>query len=411
MAAAVPPIVLISAFCVALTGVNLSFMLIAALLPTLTDAWSLTESEAGWLGGIFFAGYIGTVPVLSALTDRVDPRRIYLSSALVGVGASLGFATLADGLWSALFWRFLAGVGLAGTYMPGLKAMCDCLPEAMRSRASGYYASVFAVGSALSFIVGGEAAAGWGWRWAFAVAGFGFALAFALIFLVLPRQTPDASAAPGPLDLWPVLANRRAMAYVLANFGGLFESVGLRTWLVPYLVFLQKRPGEEAAFLSPTTIAAGIAFIGVAGAVAMSELGERIGIRAVLTGAAVLSCAVALLAGAAVDLDYWPVVVLLIACAVLNYGRNGPTTTGALLNADPRLQGTTMGVFAFVGFAGALVGPVAFGAALETAGGRNDPSAWIWGFAAVAMGAVLTAGAVGVLARARPHAGSDRDLP
>jgi hypothetical protein len=58
-----------------------------------------------------------------------------------------------------------------------------------------------------------------------------------------------------------------------------------------------------------------------------------------------------------------------------------------------------MGIFAFIGFAGALVGPVAFGTALEAAGGRGDPTAWIWGFAAVAMGAVLTAGAIAGLAR------------
>lgn len=399
MAIAVSPLVLVAAFCLALTGVNLSFMVVAALLPTLIEAWSLSEIEAGWLGGVFFAGYIATVPVLSGLADRIDPRRIYLASALIGAGASLGFALLADGFWSALFWRFFAGVGLAGTYMPGLKAMSDHLPDAMRSRASGYYASVFAIGSALSFIVGGEAAAGWGWRWAFVVAGLGFALAFLLIFLVLPRQAPGG--APSPLAFRPIFRNRKAMAYVLANFGGLFESVGLRIWLVPYLVFLQKRPGEEPALLSPTTIAAGIALLGVAGALALSELGERFGVRLVLIWAGLVSLAVMIATGAAVGLDYRLVVVLLVACAVLNYGRTGPTTTGALLNADPGLQGTTMGIFAFIGFAGALVGPVAFGTALEAAGGRGDPTAWIWGFAAVAMGAVLTAGAIAGLARGR----------
>ena len=401
MAPAVSPVFLIGAFCLALTGVNLSFMVVAALLPTLIEAWSLSEIEAGWLGGIFFAGYIATVPVLSSLADRIDPRRIYLASALIGAVASLGFAAFADGFWSALFWRFFAGVGLAGTYMPGLKAMSDNVPDAMRSRASGYYASVFAIGSALSFIVGGEAAAGWGWRWAFVVAGLGFGLAFLLIFLALPRQAPDADTAPNPFDFRPIFANRSVMAYVLGNIGGVFESVGLRIWLVPYLVFLQNRPGEEPALLSPTSIAAGIAFIGVAGAVAISELGERFGIRAVLIGTSVVSFAAAIATGAAVGFDYWLVVVLLAACAVFNYGRTGPVTTGALLNADPRLQGTTMGIFAFIGFAGALVGPVAFGTALEAAGGRDEPEAWIWGFAAVAMGAVLTAGAVAALARGR----------
>ena len=110
MAPAVSPVVLIGAFCLALTGVNLSFMVVAALLPTLIEAWTLSEIEAGWLGGIFFAGYIATVPLLSSLADRIDPRRIYLASALIGAVASLGFAAFADGFWSALFWRFFAGV-------------------------------------------------------------------------------------------------------------------------------------------------------------------------------------------------------------------------------------------------------------------------------------------------------------
>ena len=38
-----------------------------------------------------------------------------------------GFALFADGFWSALFLRLLAGIGWAGTYMPGLKAIADPL--------------------------------------------------------------------------------------------------------------------------------------------------------------------------------------------------------------------------------------------------------------------------------------------
>ena len=86
----VSPVMLVAAFCVALTGVNLSFMVVAALLPTLSEAWSLSETEAGWLGGVFFAGYIGTVPVLSSLADRMDPKRIYLTSTLIGAAGSIG---------------------------------------------------------------------------------------------------------------------------------------------------------------------------------------------------------------------------------------------------------------------------------------------------------------------------------
>jgi MFS family permease len=45
--------------------------ILPALLPEYIDRWDLSKTEAGWLIGIFFAGYVVVVPVLVALTDRV----------------------------------------------------------------------------------------------------------------------------------------------------------------------------------------------------------------------------------------------------------------------------------------------------------------------------------------------------
>ena len=48
-----------------------------ALLPTFIGEWQLTKTDAGWINGIYFAGYLAAVPVLVSLTDRVSPRNIY----------------------------------------------------------------------------------------------------------------------------------------------------------------------------------------------------------------------------------------------------------------------------------------------------------------------------------------------
>ena len=45
------------------------------LLPQLQREWALSNSEAGLIGGVFFAGYMAAVPVLTSLTDRVDSRK------------------------------------------------------------------------------------------------------------------------------------------------------------------------------------------------------------------------------------------------------------------------------------------------------------------------------------------------
>ena len=58
----------------------LGFFAFPALLPTFIEQWHLTNTEAGWINAVFFLGYMLAVPVLVSLTDRVDPRRIYLIS-------------------------------------------------------------------------------------------------------------------------------------------------------------------------------------------------------------------------------------------------------------------------------------------------------------------------------------------
>lgn len=52
--------------------------------------------------------------------------------------------------WGATLFRTLAGVGLAGTYMPGLKALADHMPERHESPAVAFYTVHFAIGISLS---------------------------------------------------------------------------------------------------------------------------------------------------------------------------------------------------------------------------------------------------------------------
>ena len=51
----------------------------AAMIPAVDRTWGLNASEAGWIGGIYFAGYAMSVPVLASATGRarrpVDFRR------------------------------------------------------------------------------------------------------------------------------------------------------------------------------------------------------------------------------------------------------------------------------------------------------------------------------------------------
>jgi MFS family permease len=98
------------AICLAQATAQIGTFAVPALLPTFIDLWALSNAEAGWITGIYYAGYAVCVPVLASLTDRMDAKKVYVASVSLTAAANLGFAMLADGFWSALAFRALMGI-------------------------------------------------------------------------------------------------------------------------------------------------------------------------------------------------------------------------------------------------------------------------------------------------------------
>ena len=101
-----------------------------ALMPLFMPLWQLSEVEAGWIGGIYFAGYAVAAPLFGLLSDRWSGRAVFLWSMAGAVAASLAFALLAEGAWSAGALRFVQGFAFAGIHMPGMKAVTEAVPDA-----------------------------------------------------------------------------------------------------------------------------------------------------------------------------------------------------------------------------------------------------------------------------------------
>lgn len=382
----------------------LGFSTVPALLPTFLEDWSLSGTEAGWMTGVYFAGYMAVVPVLVSLTDRIDPRRIYLFGAAVSVASSLGFALFAEGFWGALAFRALGGIGLAGTYMPGLKALTDHVPERMRSRAVAFYTASLSIGFALSFLLSGEIAAVLDWRWAFALVAIGPAIALVVFQGVVPPSEPHhLDAAPGALlDFRPVLRNRAAMGYVLAYGVHSWELFAARSWIVTFLVFSQglQAPGALGIAWSATALAALINVIALPASVLGNEAAVKFGRRRVLTLVMGASALVAVGAGFSAPLPFVLVVAVALFYSVTVSADSASLTAGAVEAAAPGQRGATMAVHSFIGFGGGFVGPLAFGVMLDLAGGRESLLAW--GLAFASLGLVIALGPVFLAVLQRP---------
>ena len=375
---------LIAVFCLAQILSLAGFGSFPALLPGFLELWQLSSTEAGWINGIYFGAYMLAVPVLASLTDRVDGRLVYVVAALVTALASLGFALLAEGFWSALVFRALAGAGLAGTYMPGLKALTDRMPEAKRSRAVAFYTAFFSIGAALSFLFTGQVEALLDWRWAFALAGLGPLVSIGLLLGFAGPATQAAATRPegALLDFRPVLRNRRALAYVLAYWAHSWELFALRSWLVAFLVFAQglTPAGGLGSDWSPTAIATLVILFGLPASVFGNETAERYGRRRVVSVIMLCSAAVGCLFGFASGLPVYLLVGLALLYSLTVSADSASITAGAIGAAAPERQGATMAVHSLVGFSGAFLGPLVFGIVLDLGGGQESALAWGLGF-------------------------------
>src|SRR6476659_4816155 len=237
----------IVAMCLGQLGSLLPHVVVPSILAAfLIPEWHLSGAQAGLLAGSGAAGYMLTVPVLATLTDRIDARKILIAGSTVSALGTLLFGLFATGLWSGAFFNAIAGIGFAGAYMPGLKALTDRLAPGDSSRAVTLYTSSFSFGVGLSFLVSQLVAESWGWRSAFFVTAAG-PLVMLLVCLLLRPVNPKP--VPGRLlDFAPVFRNTQAMGFVLGYGAHCFELYGIRTWLVAFWTFVVLAKGQPHLF-------------------------------------------------------------------------------------------------------------------------------------------------------------------
>src|SRR5262245_28287676 len=195
---------LVAAMCLGQAGSLLPHVVVPAIMAQhLMPLWDLNAAQAGLMASAYAFGYMLAVPVLTTLTDRIDARHILMiGSALSGLATVL-FGFLADDLWSATLIWGVAGIGFAGAYMPGLKALSDRLPAGDTSRSITLYTGSFSIGVGLSFLVAQLVAESFGWRAAFYVTGAGPLI---MLATCLGLGTHKPTPAPGHLlDFSPVL--------------------------------------------------------------------------------------------------------------------------------------------------------------------------------------------------------------
>lgn len=366
------------------------FLAPAAVLPQILDDWQLSEKAGGWLAGAVFGGYAVSSPVLSALTDRFDAKRIMLMALVASALGGFGIAYVADGLWSAVVFRFISGFGLAGFYMPGLKLIADLLEGESRMRAAAVYPSMFALGGAGPFFIAAFLDDPADWPLIFAIAGLAAIIAFAVVAALVPGAPPKAAARR--MNLRAALGNRGVQAYALAAAGHVMEIFSFRSWIVAALVFGVSLPINAAfADWNLALVAALTSLVTAPASVAFARLALKRDRRKVIAGISILSSAVAVAMAFAVHQTFPLFVALLFVYGITTFADTATLSGGIVAHADEDSRGTALAVFSVAGFSGGMMGPFIIGLLIEVAGGRQTPDAWTAAYLGLAGFAILPA--------------------
>lgn len=369
-----------------------SFGSFPALMPRLFAEWSLSTRDATFINAAFYGGYVSVSPILTALTDRADARRIVLASCVLGAVAAAAFAASGGAFWWAVSARALSGVATAGSFMPGLRALTDRASVAKQARYVGYYMGCFALGTSLSYAACEALAAAFDASTALWWMALGPLLSFLLTLSLAPASPPGPVASGWLPNPRAIVRNRPAFGLVCCYGLHTWELFTLRSWGVAFLSFIQGVHGFRAPFWwAPATVIGLANVLTVPASVFGVGAAERLG-RVRWVGAVMVASSLgfALLAWADLLPPHLACVAVLV-CGALMGADSATLTSGVVAQVPVAERGLGMAVHTTVGFLGAFVGPLVFGLILDAAGGPQEAAAWTKSFA-ISGGFTLFAG-------------------
>ena len=370
-----------------LTLVLLPSSSFSAAQPIIVDEWGISSTQAGFVYSAHQVGYVLATLFLVSITDRIDSRFIVAASALAAGLANVLFPILSQDVWSAAALRALAGVGLAGVYMPGLGLVAAQFTE-RKGAAVGAYVAAFYLGSSLSLVATGALLGGTDWRGAMLAVAGAACLAPVIALFVFRRPGTQRTSGRSGLPDFSVLKTPSILLVILAYSAHTWELYVTRAWISPYVSWTLTQQGAAAVDAAARAAwATGLASLPMAAAVllggALSDrLGRARGAAGFLLMSALASLSIGWLSGAP-----WPVLVAIVLVhGVLVAADSAVYSTAVTELAEPGRLGATQAAQSSIAFTASILSPVVAGLVLDSSG---PPLGWPLAFGQAGLVALL----------------------
>jgi MFS family permease len=377
------PIKLLLVLCGAEILTMAPFSSIPALLPRLVQDWHMSATQEGLLGGSYFLGYLISISHLSGATDRIDAKKIYLiGSGLAGLG-SLLFIFIAHNWYLGCLSQLLCGAGLAGTYMPGLRALTDRMPDHLQTRYVAFYTSTFGIGASLSYAMTGWISHISNITTAFLINGLLPFLAILVITIALQdvhhAKKHSQSLITGQLN---AIKNKNIRNYILGYSVHCWELFAFRSWIV--VILTEGLHGRYSATLT----AAIINLVGIPASILGNEFASQNSRAQFIKRTMFISGILAWACGLFIH-HMWILLFLLPLYFFTVMADSGALTAGLIEITPKSIRGAAMAIYSLAGFGAGFLGPIIVGMILDILGGQHNTIAWVFACGSMGIGSLI----------------------
>ncbi len=367
-----------------------------AVIPALRAEFALGDLQASLFSSAVAVGFVcGTlVSAVLGLSDRVDPRRLFMIAALMAAAANALVLAVPPGSGGMIGLRFVTGVCMAGLYPVGMKIVATWA-KGDTGLLVGLLVGALTLGSAAPHLF--NAAGGIDWRFTLIAASALAAVAGLLISFVglgpnIAKSPPFKPSAA--LQAWTNKAMRLAN---FGYFGHMWELYAMWAWIG---VFFHASFRTAVSDSAQAVLMANLSTFAVIGAGAIGSLGagilaDRLGRTTITIAAMAVSgtCAgfIGLLFGGAP----WALATVAIIWGIAIVADSAQFSSSVIELSDSEWVGTMLTVQTSVGFLITLV-------TIHLVPVFVEALTWRWAFAPLAIGPVL-----GMIAMARLRAHPD----
>jgi len=330
----------------------LGFGIIIPLLPFYAEHFGASAFLVGLLSTSFSLAQFLFAPLWGQLSDRIGRRPVILVG-LLGSAASYALFAVATSLPLLFVARTLAGI--AGANIPTAQAfIADITTPEKRARGMGLIGAAFGLGFIFGPAIGGFLSH-WGYS---APAWFASAISFAnfaAAIVLLPESKPahEEPERAGRVDVFRRALLRPHLPQVLLVF--FLVLTAFSSFEATFALYSERRFSFTPATIGYMFAWVGVVLATVQGALVgklVPKLGEH---RIVPAALLVMSVALTLVPVSP------SVPVLAVACGLLALGMgfNSPSIMSSISQlADPRDQGSTLGLSQSLGSLARIIGPM-----------------------------------------------------